>query len=232
MLEYSDISTYVDQGKTAAEIAVILTSDMRHKNDIMATSITADETDLLDLLGSTFKVLRLTKDATWTGSLVDYFDANPSSPLKEGFELLLTQLQISNRPVRCGTDPVIGALTYGITQVVAGLVDADTSSYVAQDVIDAMNDITGGLLYAGVTEADVQQVIDDKTAKDAADSLQATRDAIVNSAIAPIKLSWSNALTKLNNASASLSDPNIRDLTNEELQAKADAVLASEDGVA
>jgi hypothetical protein len=166
MLQYSDIADLVADN-TPAEIAAILQADTRHKRDIMATSSNQAETDLLDLLGSEFGVLRLNSKAEWIGPLVDYFAANPDSPLLAGFELLLTQLQISDRPVRCASIPAIGALTSGITQVVSALYGD------AQAVQSAMDAITGGLRYAGVTEADVAACIDAEVARIAAETLVA-----------------------------------------------------------
>ena len=153
-LSYADIAEHVDAGKTASEILAILQADTRHVRDIMATSSKASDTDLLDLLGSEFGVLRLSASAEWKGSLVDYFVANPDSPLRDGFELLLTQLQISDRPVRCGSVARIGALTTGLTEICKSLVgDHDA-------VQTAMDAITGGLRFAGVTLANVQGLLD------------------------------------------------------------------------
>ena len=160
-IEYSEIKSYIDDGKTPEQIRDILTSFTGHVKDIMATSSKIEETDLLDLLGSKYKVLRLTKDATWTGPLVEYFDNFPNSPLKPGFELLLTQLQISNRPVRC-TEQDIGQLVSGITMVVASLVDNDSSSFTAFDVVQDMEELTGGVKYYGVNIEDVQNSIDEE----------------------------------------------------------------------
>ena len=172
-LKYSDIAEHVDSGKTASEILAILQADTRHKRDIMATSSKAEETDLLDLLGSEFGVLRLSASAEWKGSLVDYFASNPDSPLKDGFELLLTQLQISDRPVRCGTVAKIGALTSGITQICGALVGD------AESVQAAMNAITGGLRFTGVTLADVESCI----AKHTIEPIWSAKQAVVNEGI-------------------------------------------------
>lgn len=172
-LNYSDIAEHVDAGKTAAEILAILQADTRHVRDIMATSSKAEETDLLDLLGSEFGVLRLSASAEWKGALVDYFAANPESPLKDGFELLLTQLQISDRPVRCGTVAKIGALTSGITQICGALLGD------AAAVQTAMDAITGGLRFAGVTLNDVESCI----AKQTIEPIWAAKQAVVNEGI-------------------------------------------------
>jgi len=182
MLQYSDIANLVADN-TPAEIAAILQADTRHKRDIMATSSRSNETDLLDLLGSEFGVLRLNSKAEWIGPLINYFAANPNSPLVEGFVLLLTQLQISDRPVRCASVPAIGALTSGITQVVGALYGD------AQAVQSAMDAITGGLRYAGVTTADVQAVIDAEATRLAAETLESEwvslqNDGGINAAVA------------------------------------------------
>ena len=173
MLQYSDIADLVADN-TPAEIAAILQADTRHVRDIMATSSKPDETDLLDLLGSEFGVLRLNSKAEWIGPLVGYFDANPDSPLAAGFELLLTQLQISDRPVRCGSDAAIGALTSGITSVV-GALTGDVPRVTA-----AVHAITGGPRYAGVTTADVEACIAAETARVTQETLEAEWVALQN----------------------------------------------------
>ena len=179
MLQYSEISHLVADN-TPAEIAAILQADSRHVRDIMATSSKPEETDLLDLLGSEFGVLRLNSKAEWIGPLVTYFDANPDSPLAAGFELLLTQLQISDRPVRCGSDAAIGALTSGITAVVGALI-ADVPRVTA-----AVHAITGGPRYANVTTADVEACIAEEAARIVRDEISAVwmaKQAVVNEGI-------------------------------------------------
>jgi hypothetical protein len=146
------VKTLEDERKTDTEIAATLAADPRHKRDIMATgsvSPTSDH-DLLHLLAADFEVLRIGSNATWKGPLVDYFEQpDVNAELKAGFELLLTQLQISNRPVFTHGNPKTGFLATALTQVV-GQLHGD-SAYV-QARMDA---ITGGKIYAGVTEQDV-----------------------------------------------------------------------------
>lgn len=146
-------------GHSAAEIVGICAADPRHVRDIMATSSDPAETDLGDLLISEFGVLRQNTSAGWVGSLAEYCDGlDVSDPakaaLKAGIETLFYNLILTNRPVRCATIANIGSLTTAITQIV-GQLHGDAAAVSA-----AMDELTGGRLFAGVDAAEVQTVID------------------------------------------------------------------------
>jgi len=157
MIDYlTQVKPLEDAGKSDAEIVAALQSDPRYKRDIMATGSISPATspDLLHLLAADFEVLRLSSDATWKGPLVDYFaDPNVNQQLKAGFELLLTQLQISNRPVFTHSNPKTGALCTALTTIV-GVLHGD-----AKYVQSRMDSITGGRIYAEVTE---QTIVDSR----------------------------------------------------------------------
>lgn len=180
MLRYSEIKTYVDAGQTAAQIAATLNADPRHKHDILATGANFDQgqSDLLHVLAAKLQVLRLKADATWTGPIVDYFETiNDQSPveaqqLKAGFELLLTQLQISGRKVFTNSDPATGALASGIVAVCQSINPASQAE---------LHALTGGPLYQ-VTESEVQDVIDQQARQDAYDAVDAKTNAALEAA--------------------------------------------------
>jgi hypothetical protein len=212
-LTFADIETHVHGGKTAAEIAEILAADTRHVRDVMATSSSTDDTDLLDVFGE-FGLLSVQPDATWTGPLVTAVAAQNNEALTAGFNRLLTNLQITNRPVRCGTNASVGYLTTALTQLsLAYMPDS------AADIAAAMLALTGGPKFAGVTEADVQALID--TAQK-----QAIRDAAINdqqALITPLQ-------SKLNAMSAWLETEAAQALTVADYQAYADALTGTIDG--
>lgn len=191
MISYNDIAALRAEGATAEQILAALQADTRHKRDVPATGAAKGDVDLLYLLCADFQVLRLAIDATWKGPIVDYFNQDlPDAgfqQLKAGFELLLTQLQISGRQVYCGSHAHTGALTSGITQVIGALVDSDpNNSHTSASVAAAMDDFTGGVRYAGVTLSDVESVIAEhdlaetkRQLEDAAmDALQVFREAL------------------------------------------------------
>lgn len=186
-LTYSDIATYVDAGNTAAEIAILLNNDFRHVRDCMATSSNPDTVDLLDLL-QLYQVLRIGSDATWKGPLVDAVAASGDSALQAGFEQLLTNLQITNRPVRCGTYSSIGKLTSAIVALVKSLPEA-LAVGTADSIQAAMDDLTGGRRFVNVTEQDVIDALAAKQAMDALDALDASIAAAENAHINPAKAS-------------------------------------------
>lgn len=153
-LTYEQIEPFIDAGATtAAEILTAMQADPRHVRDVKATSSNPDETDLLDLLGE-FGLLWIGVDATWQGPLIQAVQAANSPELNAGFGRLLSNLQITDRPVRCHSIADVGALTTTITALCKSAVPAK-----ATEIQAAMDNLTGGLLWAGVTEAAIDAVI-------------------------------------------------------------------------
>lgn len=151
----TDIQPLEGNGVTDADIAASLNADPRHKRDVNATGgdIASNELDLLHVLSARFKVLRIGSDAAWKGSLVAHFDGiDDSDPVKQGFELLLSQLQVNDRKVFCHSDKETGQLTTLLTEVAKTLV---VSPYTPEKVQEDMDALTGGKLFSGVTESDV-----------------------------------------------------------------------------
>ena len=72
-------------------------------------------------------------------------------------------LQITNRPVRCGTYSRIGKLTTAVTNIVKSL-PAALAVGTATQIQATMDSLTGGRRFGSVTEQDVQDVIDVHTA--------------------------------------------------------------------
>lgn len=166
MLTWSIVQPLLAEGMTSEQVAAALAADPRHKRDVKATGadFNAGEIDLLHVLAAKCYVLRLNSKAEWVGPLVDYFNQDINDPtflqLQMGFELLLTQLQVSNRTVFCYSDPATGALVTGLTAIAGSL------SPIGPEATQALVDqLTGGLLYAGVTAADVDQAVADEEAR-------------------------------------------------------------------
>ena len=212
-LTFADIETHVEGGKTAAEIAAILAADFRHVRDVMATSSDHTDTDLLDVFG-TYGLLRIKANATWGGTLVDAVAAANNELLTAGFERLLMNLQITNRPVRCGADSNIGYLVTALTGISQQAVP-DQAAAIAAD----MQALTGGLRFAGVTEADVQSLIDDNAKR----TIQATTIDSLQNVINPVQ-------NKLNAIDGWLSLESNQALSVADFQALADSLMATEDG--
>lgn len=185
MVTYSEIQDKIDDGKTPAQIAAELQAVTRHKRDAYVT--TQDSTpanpDLLFLLSSRYRVLRLNKSAEWVGGLVDAIDASQSETLQAAFGELLNNLQITGRKVFAYSDETgsTGLLIETIAGIV-GQITAAAGTYTQQQVIDGVNALTGGRLYAGVTEADVQAVIDGKGRDDAYAAIVAKANAATSQA--------------------------------------------------
>ena len=185
-IAWADISERYEAGDDAATIAVALAADTRHVRDIKATGATdadvaAGRFDLLHVLRSQLRVLRIGTSAEWKGTLVDYFEQpTPSDPteaaqfeaLKGGFEELLTSLQLTGQTVYCGSDAATGYLVSAMTQLIGTLL-GDVPSVTAR-----IHALTGGPRYAGITEADVQAVIDQHLADLALAERQAAVDAV------------------------------------------------------
>lgn len=147
-----DIKPLEDEGKTDAEILAALQADTRHFKNIMATG--DGSRDLLHILTGKFKVLRLNTEAVWVGPLVDFMKLETTpTVLKEGFELLLSHLQISEREVYCSSDPATGYLVTAIAQVVDQLSQGMGRS--AGEVVTAVYAVTGGPLWASLTEQEI-----------------------------------------------------------------------------
>jgi hypothetical protein len=176
-LTFADIESHVQGGKTAAEIAAILAADFRHVRDVMATSSDHTDTDLLDVFG-TYGLLRIKANATWGGTLVDAVAAADNELLTAGFERLLMNLQITNRPVRCGADSNIGYLVTALTGIAQQAVP-DQAAAIAAD----MQALTGGRRFLGVTEADVQAVIDAASTQEDIDTLNGEWSTLQNAGI-------------------------------------------------
>lgn len=200
----AEVSAAANGTTLAAEIKLLCDADTRHVRDIKATSSEAKELDMLDLLGSKFRVLLLNDDAGWYGPLVkhmqeldtgngdpdDLVNNTPTQALnaaiRQGFDVLKTNLQITNRPVSCFSDPEIGLLTTIITGKVAVMTAGKTVKIdidgveVDMTAQEAMDHLTGGLLFAGVTEDQLQGLIDAEVVREQKEQLKKTFDSGLN----------------------------------------------------
>ncbi len=107
-----------------------------------------------------------------------------------------------------------------VWQIIQGLTQAAPD---AAALVDSFYGLDGGRPYKTLT---VEQFAAQKTAAEAV----AARQAIIDACLNPISAAHAAAATKLNNAQASLGAEHIDGLTLEELQARCDAITASEDG--
>lgn len=198
----------MDQTATLAA----LNADHRHHRD-------TDSGVLLNMLKNSFRVIR--KDLAtnaWTGPLVTTVNAlDMSDPanvaLKAGVEQLLGN-ESPTVPIRSNTDSDIGQLTTVICQLVGQLVDADaTNTATSEDVKNAVMAATGGAMFEGVTQSDVD------------------RQFMVLDCLTPYETAHTTAAGNLSNANASLADEHIAGLTLAELQARCDAITASGNGM-
>lgn len=205
-MNYDDIKEHVDAGKTAATITTVLQGDTLHVRDIMAVDFDPNKTDLYDVLEQ-FELL--------DGSLDLTIAAQESDTLSKAWDKLKRHMQTVNRVIRCGSVAEIGLLTSTLTAL--GMA---TKPDKAAEIQAAMDELTGGLRYAGVTEAKVQTCID----------VEARRQLIADT-LEPIEQASGDAVAKLNNATAELSDGHTDGLTITELQARCEAVAASSDGL-
>lgn len=226
-LQWEEIADQVAAGDSAATILAALQADPRHKKDIYATSDDAGAVDLLDVLGE-LGLIGSDRHNNWVGVLPDAVDDSGDALLQAGMGRLYANFKTTNRPIRCYSIPEIGALVSGITATAKTAVPAS-----AEAIQAAMDDLTGGLIWADLTEAEVQAVMDAK----AVETAQQAREAIVATALqhfagitATKQAELNTATEHLNNARASLDELAIAGLTDAELQTRADAVVASSDG--
>ena len=208
-------------------------ADPRHVRDVKATSSNPDETDLLDLLGE-FGLLWIGTDATWQGPLITAVQAANNAELNAGLGRLLSNLQITDRPVRCHSVAEVGSLTTTIINLCKSAIPAK-----AAEIQTAMDNLTGGLLWGGVTEADIQALLDAKVAQDAAAALQTIKD----NGITAEQSVWTTKQQEAATAHAAIVDPararlnravgwisSFDDTDPAVLQARVDAVVNSVDG--
>ena len=252
MAEFEDFRDLYELGQTPAQIAATLAADPRYKRN-------TDSGVLMNMIKNTFPVIR--KDAlggsgNWEGPLIDaakaldLADPDPTTAANNNLIYAgLEQLLSNETPtviVACHDKPLIGQMTTAICQLVGQIVastdqiegDADTvkAAVVAQ---------TGGRLYGDVTEAEITEAI----AAHEAEQTRLARQAIVDGAIAHFEKiatdlaharqaafeaatpAINEAIEHTNNARASMGDEHIAALTDAELTARVDAVIATSDGV-
>ena len=187
-MEYlANVKPLEDAGKTDAEIVAVLQANpLTHENICATASDTNghDQTEsVLYLLTAKFLVLRMAKDQTWQGSLVDLGDQDPQ--VSSALGILFPYLQVQNSIIHSSTDLQSATLLEFITNAVAGLVEADATPRTGQDVHDAVNAITGGKIYAGVTEQMIADMRSDHVDDQRVAELEALKAEIDNDFIAP-----------------------------------------------
>ena len=165
MLQYSDIAHLVTDN-TPAEIAAILQANTQHKRDVMAVDFDPKKTDLCDVL-ERYDLLDGSLEAVVTGQ--------NNAQLTAAWEKLKRHMQTVNRVIYCHEKPEIGSLTTLITNL-AKVAKPDK----ATEIQTAMDELTGGRLFAGVTTADVEACIAAETARVTQETLEAEWVALQN----------------------------------------------------
>lgn len=231
----------------AAEVAAALNANVLHHNDIKITGTNQDAT-LHHLLVARWAVLGQTANGTWVGPIQDHVESlDPSHPVVPAWGQLLAFMAIIDQWAYTSRDNNIAwVVEYLIPQVAA----ATPYPHVTQESIRAdIESVTGGkqIPRTDYTEAEIQGEYDALDAEAAAATAQATRQADVQRAFTHFEnqvtdlmgarqAEWDSAqpaideaITHQNNAYASLAD--VDSLTDAELTARVDAVIASADGV-
>jgi hypothetical protein len=151
MLTWNDISAYVEQGKTNEEIHTLLSSNRQYKRPIYATGGN-QAWSVLSLLTMKYGVLAMNDKQEWVGSLADLAATNP---VVDGMlSKLRPYLQINDARIDC-TNNDVGTLVYSLCATLASLLNSNVP-------FDDINDLSGGLKYAGVTVEHIQAVRDAK----------------------------------------------------------------------
>ena len=156
---------------------------------------------------------------TWTGKLVEIArNENMPLELREGLRQLFRHVAKRDSEVVDTTDLTIAVQTANLLVVLVQLGAITTNER------DAFYALGGGRPWLGLT-------VEQYEAQAAAAATVAARQAIIDTCLAPIQAAHDTAGQRLNNATASLADEHVAELTLEELQARCDAVAASVDGL-
>jgi hypothetical protein len=175
MITYNDIKTYVDEGKTSAEIQEIFAADTIHLRD----TNTADVWRTLSKYG----VILDGTTPQRSGSLVTKMaesdptgtaDATLNGVAKSGFNQLIGRPHSSDEIIRSNSDAGIGLAVSLLGGVIEGLV---SSPFTPDSVKSDLEALTGGLRYKDVTVAVIDQLKTDEAARVAAKAVQDAADA-------------------------------------------------------
>lgn len=238
MITYEDIQTYVDEGKTAAEILATLQADFRHQRDIYATGGTQSD-NLLHILSARFMVLHRTEDNTFAGPLVDYIksirDSTDAADIQKvsAIRLLLMTINVTNQQVFTSTDLPAAGMVELIIPIVGAVSPVADEAAVRADVYR----VTGGPKYASLTVEDIEAVIQEKVDSDAL----AAKRGIINNGLEAEKTKYDDQVViyneglaphrdRYNVASSYLSIFDVTDKTEQEVQDYVDSIINSADG--
>lgn len=164
------IGELVEAGRTPAEIFGLTVADTRHARDIKATggNAAAGDPDLLHVLSSKMSFMYLDEvTAGWRGVLIDEMSGRSESDLlRLEFRKLMAITQLTDRPIYCNTFPPTGSVVTGITQLCQALVDNQNyyGFYNAAMVKAELDMLTGGPIWEGVTQAEIDGLIADYNA--------------------------------------------------------------------
>lgn len=234
-------------GATAAEAAAEINADLRHKEDIRITGSNQMAT-LHHMLVARWKVLYQTAQGNWEGPMQSHIDSLPDGhSVKAGWGQLLAFLNFLDQWAYPSKDNEIAGIIEYLIPVAASVspVTGITEADVRQDVYD----VTQGpqIPRTDYTEAEIQAIYDELDAADAAAAAAAARAADVQratdhfaaitagleadqmAAYEAAQPAIDDARVHQSNAAASLAD--VDHLTDAELTARVDAVIATSDGV-
>lgn len=160
-MQYSEIESLVDAGKTPAEIAAALNANPLHRRNAYITGGPSDteSVNVLHLLTARFRVMWQDKNQSWVGPLVDLAEVNPS--IAQVMGMLYPHLQVKDSVVFCAQSIDSGNMVNVLTAAVCAVLPAGVGT--ASDVVAAVDLLTGGRIYGSVTEQQVQACINAET---------------------------------------------------------------------
>jgi len=185
-ISYGDIQDLVSEGKTAAEIAVLLSADTRTNRDVA----TGDLTTYLQETG----LLYVTRMGGAPGGFLRVLYDSPSTPdaLKNGLDRLVSHLLVSTSPIRT-TRPDIGKVLNALVAALAKPGVIENLPVPHADIVARLNSMTGGRRFQNVKTADVQTVIDAQTKLDNSDTMQVEWQDAYNTHVGPVEHSGDRA---------------------------------------
>lgn len=226
-MHYQDIKSYVEGGLTPEQIVSEIQKDIRHLRNAYITGGPNQRDRLKHGVWVTFECVACDEENKFTGPLVKWSSGQPEgSPGRKIVQSFLSHCMETDNQVFCADDIRSAAMVEALIPIVGAVSPVADEDAVRAEVYR----ITGGPKHAGLTREHVEQVI-----KEYVDGNKvAVRQKIITDAITAAKARHQEAIeaprVRLNNAVSALSRFITEEATDEEAQAFADKILASEDG--
>lgn len=210
MTTYADIQQLHESGQTAAQIAVALNDDPRTKGDIAVADLSAylQDSGLLQLY---------TFDGLPGGALASVYAAGKTTPEEKALLNKLLFLVASKDSTKVRTTADEYAVMFKM--LLSLLSNADTLPLPYEQIAEDLQALAAGRKFEGVTEAEVQSLIDEREKVVIVDACREAMAEILKPLLAKDSAinAWLDAL-------------DVSGLTVEDVQIYCDALLASEDG--